>query len=207
MEDLAVAYMKQGELRNCVSPEGRLVCALPLDPAHSHEDISSATKATDILESLLAHDPESVRYRWLLNVAHMALGTYPDGMPREYVISPEVFAPEYELGRFEEVAADIGIYGVDLAGGAIIEDFDNDGLLDIMTSTWDPEGSLKYYRNEGDGQILGAHQRSVWVERTVLGGLNIVAGRLRQRRLGGRTGDARGMAAVAWADANVAAPQ
>ena len=172
MEDLAVAYMKQGELRNCVSPEGRLVCALPLDPAHSHEDISSATKATDILESLLARYPESVRYRWLLNVAHMALGTYPDGVPREYVISPDVFAPEYELGRFEEVASDIGIYGVDLAGGAIVEDFDNDGLLDIMTSTWDPSGSLKYYRNEGDGRFSERTEAAGLSGQ--LGGLNIV---------------------------------
>ncbi len=172
MEDLALAYMKQGELRNCVSPEGRLVCALPLDPAHSHKDKSSATLAIETLEALLALNPESVRYRWLLNVAHMALGIYPDGVSREYLISPDVFAPEYELGRFEEVAADIGIYGVDLAGGAIIEDFDNDGLPDIMTSTWDPSGSLKFYRNEGDGRFS---------ERTdsaglsgQLGGLNIV---------------------------------
>ena len=103
MEDLAVAYMKQGELRNCVSPEGRLVCALPLDSAYAQEDGSSATMATDVLESLLAHDPESVRYRWLLNVAHMALGTYPDGAPREYLISPDVFASDHEVGRFEEV--------------------------------------------------------------------------------------------------------
>ena len=172
MEDLAVAYMKQGELRNCVSPEGRLVCALPLDPAHSHKDKSSATLAIETLEALLALNPESVRYRWLLNVAHMALGIYPDGVSREYLISPDVFAPEYELGRFEEVAADIGIYGVDLAGGAIIEDFDNDGLPDIMTSTWDPAGSLKFYRNEGDGRF------SVRTEAArlsgQLGGLNIV---------------------------------
>ncbi|MCE2458152.1 MAG: tetratricopeptide repeat protein, partial [Dehalococcoidia bacterium] len=32
LEELAVAYMKRGEIQNCVSPEGRLVCALPLDP-------------------------------------------------------------------------------------------------------------------------------------------------------------------------------
>ncbi len=172
MEDLAVAYMKQGELRNCVSPEGRLVCALPLDPAYSHEEESSAVMAIETLESLLVHAPESVRYRWLLNVAHMALGTYPDGIPREYLVSPDVFAPEYELGRFEEVAADIGIYGVDLAGGSIVEDFDNDGLLDIMTSTWDPAGSLKYYRNEGDGRFSERTEAAGLGGQ--LGGLNIV---------------------------------
>lgn len=172
MEDLAVAYMKQGELRNCVSPEGRLVCALPLDPAHAHRDKSSATIATDMLESLLEHDPESVRYRWLLNVAHMSLGSYPDGVPREFLIPPDVFAPEYELDRFEEVAADIGIYGVDLAGGSIVEDFDNDGFLDIMTSTWDPSGSLNYYRNEGSGRFS---ERTEAVRLSgQLGGLNIV---------------------------------
>ena len=171
MEDLAVAYMKQGELRNCVNPKGRLVCALPLDPAHSHEDKSSAAKALGMLRALLDHDPESVRYRWLLNVAHMALGSYPDGVPREFLISPDVFAPEYELDRFEEVAADIGIYGVDLAGGSIVEDFDNDGLLDIMTSTWDPEGSLKYYRNEGDGRFSERTEAARLSGQ--LGGLNI----------------------------------
>ena len=171
MEDLAVAYMKQGELRNCVSPEGRLVCALPLDPAHSHEDKSSAANALGMLRALLDHDPESVRYRWLLNVAHMALGSYPDGVPREFLIPPDVFAPEYELGRFEEIASDIGIYGVDLAGGSIVEDFDNDGLLDIMTSTWDPEGSLKYYRNEGDGRFSERTEAARLGGQ--LGGLNI----------------------------------
>ena len=172
MEDLAVAYMKQGELRNCVSPEGRLVCALPLDQSHSHRDRSSANKALEMLESLLTHDPESVRYRWLLNVAHMALGTYPDGAPPQYLIPPDVFAPGYDLGRFEEVAVDIGIYEVDLAGGSIVEDFDNDGLLDIMTSTWDPAGSLKYYRNERDGRFSERTEAARLGGQ--LGGLNIV---------------------------------
>ena len=172
LEDLAVAYMKRGELQNCVSPEGRLVCALPLDPAHFHEDKSSATLAIETLEELLSLDPESVRYRWLLNIAHMALGTYPDGVSDQYLIPPAVFAPGYDMGRFREVAADIGIYAVDLAGGAIIEDFDNDGLLDIITSTWDPSGSLKYYRNEGDGRFADRTESAGLSGQ--LGGLNIV---------------------------------
>ena len=172
LEDLAVAYMKQGELRNCVSPEGRLVCALPLDPAHSHEDKSSATLAIETLEELLSLAPENVSYRWLLNISHMALGTYPDGVSDQYLIPPDVFAPDYDMGRFREVAADIGIYAVDLAGGAIIEDFDNDGLLDIITSTWDTSGSLKYYRNEGDGRFSERTESAGLSGQ--LGGLNIV---------------------------------
>ena len=53
LEELAVAYMKRGEIQNCVSPEGRLVCALPLDPAYTHEDSDSVSRAIEILEDLL----------------------------------------------------------------------------------------------------------------------------------------------------------
>ena len=172
LEELAVAYMKRGEIQNCVNPEGRLVCALPLDPAYFHTNAASASAAIKILNSLLVDDPDHVRRRWLLNIAHMAAGTYPDGVTEEFRISPAVFAPEFNLGRFTEVAADVGIYSVDLAGGAIVEDFDNDGLLDILTSSWDPSQSLRLYHNLGSGRF---------VERTEsaglsgqLGGLNIV---------------------------------
>ena len=174
LEELAVAYMKRGEIQNCVSPEGRLVCALPLDPAYSHEDSDSVTRAIEILDGLLSLDPDDVRRRWLLNIAHMARGTYPVGVSERYRVPSSAFTPEYDLGgRFREVAADIGIYSVDLAGGAIIEDFDNDGLLDIVTSSWDPTQSLRLYRNDPP--------RRGFVERTntaglsgQTGGLNIV---------------------------------
>ena len=172
LEELAVAYMKQGEIQNCVNPAGRLVCALPLDPAYFHTNAASVSEAIKILDGLLIDDADHVRRRWLLNIAHMAAGTYPDGVTEQFRISPAVFAPEFNLGRFTEVAADVGIYSVDLAGGAIVEDFDNDGLLDILTSSWDPSQSLRLYHNLGSGRF---------VERTEsaglsgqLGGLNIV---------------------------------
>ena len=181
LEELAVAYMKRGEIQNCVSPEGRLVCALPLDPAYTHEDTDSVSRSIEILEGLLAHDfdklstgePDNVRRRWLLNIAHMARGTYPDGVSEEFRVPPSAFEPEYNLGgRFREVAADIGIYSVDLAGGAIVEDFDNDGLLDIVTSSWDPSQSLRLYVNDGNGRFVERTNAAGLSEQT--GGLNIV---------------------------------
>ena len=179
LEELAVAHMKRGEIRNCVSPTGRLVCALPLDPNLKHDDSNSVETAIGILRGLLeldADDTDNVRRRWLLNVAHMAAGSYPDGVAGRFRIPPETFAPEYPLHRFTEVAAEVGIYSVDLAGGAIVEDFDGDGRLDIMTSSWDPSQSLRLYVNESDG---AGNLR--FVERTEsagllaqTGGLNIV---------------------------------
>ncbi len=173
LEELAVAYMKRGEIQNCVSPEGRLVCALPLDPAYTHKDSDSVSRAIEILESLLDHEPDNVRRRWLLNIANMARGTYPAGVEEMHRVPPSAFEPEYELGgRFREVAADIGIYSVDLAGGAIVEDFDNDGLLDIVTSSWDPSQSLRLYLNDGSGRFVERTNAAGLSGQT--GGLNIV---------------------------------
>ena len=70
------------------------------------------------------------------------------------------------------MAADVGIYSVDLAGGAIVEDFDNDGLLDIVTSSWDPSQSLRLYRNSGNGRFVERTNAAGLSEQT--GGLNIV---------------------------------
>ncbi len=181
LEELAVAYMKRGEIQNCVSPEGRLVCALPLDPEYAHEDSDSVSRAIEILEDLLVLDfdklstgeTDNVRRRWLLNIAHMARGTYPAGVDEEFRVPPSAFEPEHELGgRFREVAADIGIYSVDLAGGAIVEDFDNDGLLDIVTSSWDPSQSLRLYLNDGSGRFVERTSVAGLSDQT--GGLNIV---------------------------------
>ena len=177
LEELAVAHMKRGEIRNCVSPTGRLVCALPLDPNLRHSDADSVETAIEILRVLLELDAgdasgADVRRRWLLNVAHMAAGSYPEGVDARFLVPPETFAPGYPLSRFSEVAADVGIYSVDLAGGAIIEDFDGDGLADIMTSSWDPSQSLRLYHNTGNGRFE-ERTESAGLSAQV-GGLNIV---------------------------------
>ncbi len=174
LDDLAVALMKRGELRNCVSPEGRLVCALPLDPEYAHADASDVRRAIGLLDGLLERDPTQVRRRWLLNVAHMAAGSYPDGVTEHLRVPPEAFAPQREIGRFEEMGVELGIQAVELAGGAIVEDFDNDGLLEIMTSTWDPSGGIKYYRSvrEGDSARFVESAASAGLAGQV-GGLNM----------------------------------
>ena len=38
-----------------------------------------------------------------------------------------------------------------MSGGAIADDFDNDGYLDIFVSTWDTRGQIRFFRNNRDG--------------------------------------------------------
>ena len=171
LEELAVASLKMGELDNCVSPDGRLICALPLDKSAVHEDKQGAKGAVEYLTRLLELEPENIRAMWLLNIAHMTLGTYPEGAPAQFRVAPQAFESEYHIGRFKEIAPYAGLYAVNPAGGSIIDDFDNDGLLDIMTSTWDPCKPLTYYRNRGDGTFVDYTEYAELSGQ--LGGLNI----------------------------------
>ena len=173
LEQLAVTSLKLGELDNRVNPSARLVCTLPLGNAQGYENMGGSTRAIDYFLRLLELDPDNVKYRWLLNVAHMTLGTYPAGVvPERFVIARELLATDYQIGRFEEIASEVGLNAANLAGGSIIDDFDNDGLLDIVTSTWDPGGPIIYYHNEGDGTFSDYTARAGLSGQ--LGGLNIV---------------------------------
>ena len=171
LHELAIASMKMGELDNCITPDGRLICALPLDDSVVHEDKRGASGAVEYLTRLLELEPDNIRAIWLLNIAHMALGTYPDDVPGRFRVSPETLHSTYDIGRFNEIAPHAGLYAVNTAGGSVIEDFDNDGLLDIMTSTWDPCESITYYRNEGDGSFTDYTEKAGLSGQ--LGGLNI----------------------------------
>ncbi len=172
LEELAIASMKMGELDNCVSPDGRLICVLPLDDSLVHRNKRGASDAIEYLSRLLQMEPEDIRAAWLLNVAHMALGTYPEGVPSQFRVPEASFESDYDIGMFEEIAPYAGLYAVNTAGGSVIEDFDNDGLLDVMTSTWDPCQPIAYYHNEGDGGFADYTQRAGLAGQ--LGGLNIV---------------------------------
>ena len=69
---------------------------------------------------------QDLRARWLLNVAEMTVGDYPTNVPPQWLIPPRVFQSDFELKRFPDVAADLGLDVEGLAGGCIVEDFDGD---------------------------------------------------------------------------------
>ena len=53
------------------------------------------------------------------------------------------------MGRFVDVAPLVGADTFNSAGGAIVDDLDNDGLLDIVTSSMDPCAPMRYLHNSG----------------------------------------------------------
>ena len=170
--DLAVVYLKVGELDNRLTPDGALICTLPLDASVVDGNTFGSTNAIRYLLDLLQTEPDNLKARWLLNIANMTLGTYPDEVPGAYLVPREVLEGGYDIGRFNNVAASAGLSALDTAGGSILEDFDNDGYLDIVTSSWDPSEPMKYLHNDATGRFTDYTARAGLAEQ--LGGLNIV---------------------------------
>ncbi|TDI45985.1 MAG: tetratricopeptide repeat protein, partial [Acidobacteria bacterium] len=147
----ALAYLRLGEQENCVARHGPDSCLLPIRPGAVHVRPDGSRRAAELYAELLENDPGNLGWRWLLNLAHMTLGGYPDDVPARWLIAPEAFRSEYELPRFANVATALGLDVNGLSGGSILEDFDGDGLLDVIVSAWGLDDSMHYFRNNGDG--------------------------------------------------------
>ncbi len=102
----------------------------------------------------------------------MTLGKYPDGVPERYLIPPSTFASDYPLARFDNVAAEAGVDFSALAGGAVLEDFDGDGRLDLMWSAMGFSDQMRFLRNRGDGTFEDRTAEAGLPGET--GGLNMV---------------------------------
>src|SRR5262249_53347423 len=110
-----------------------------------------STLAVKYFIEYLAVHPEDVGVRWLLNLAYMTLGKYPQEVPEKYLFPLTAFQSDFDVGRFRDVASKLGLDRLSQAGGAIMDDFDNDGLLDVVQTSWEDGVPIAFHRNKGDG--------------------------------------------------------
>jgi hypothetical protein len=173
---LGVGYLRQGETENCCLRHTPESCILPIQGGGIHTRQDGSRQAIEQFESVLKVTPESsplyVKAKWLLNIAVMTIGAYPDEVPATYLIPPALFKSAHGMPRFENVAPGLGLDTFDLAGGAIVDDFNNDAVLDILVSTWDPDKHLKLFINNADGTFS---ERSAEANlEGLLGGFNLI---------------------------------
>jgi len=152
---VGVAYLRQGEVLNCLRMHNADSCILPLRGGGVHADPSGARSSLKYFQELMRRNPKDswwyIKGRWLANLVHMALGEWPDRVPADYVIPPSTFDSDEPFPRFPEIAGQVGLDAFNLAGGAIADDFDGDGDLDVLTSSSHPEGPMHLFRREADG--------------------------------------------------------
>lgn len=149
-----VAALRLGETENCVDCRGASACILPLSKAAIHRRPEGSRNAIRHFSEYLERFPDDLAVAWLLNIAYMTLGEYPDKVPERHRLPLDRLTdPRHEIGRFRDVAHLVGLERTNEAGGAIMDDFDNDGLLDIVVTSSDPRQPMGYFRNLGNGRF------------------------------------------------------
>ena len=170
----AIANLRAAEVENCIKRHNRDCCIFPLADGGVHAIGDPVARAAEDYRALLELDPSDLGVRWLFNLCHQALGDWPQAVPAAWLVPPEAFASAYDIGRFRDIASDLGVDANNLCGGSVLEDFDGDGDLDIATSTFDVGGPLLLYRSEDDGSFTDASDEARTSEQ--LGGLNVISG-------------------------------
>ena len=171
LPDMGIAYMRLGERSNCMLNHNGSSCIFPIKDEGVHKIQTGSRKAIETYESILKGNPDDLTSKWLLNIAFMTLGTYPKEVPKEFLIPNLDADTAFKVKPFTDMAHDLSLDIFGRAGGVIIEDFNNDGYLDIVTSGWDLSDPMHYFQNNKDGTFSDLTEQSGL--KGITGGLNI----------------------------------
>lgn len=145
-----VTALRRGENENCIMCRGESSCILPIAPAAVHLNQEGSRTAIGHFTQYLARFPDDLEVRWLLNLAHMTLGEHPAKVDSKFVIGLQHWQnSEFNIGKFRDIGHEIGVDRLNQSGGAILDDFDNDGRLDLVLSTFDPTQAMAVYLGDG----------------------------------------------------------
>lgn len=148
---LGLACMRLAERNNCINNHSAESCITPIQGKGIHKDKLPAEKAIAIFEQSLKDDPGNLDSRWLLNIAYMLTGGYPAKVPPAFVIPGLDAKSKVNVTPFKDIAAGLNLDVTNRSGGMIIDDFNNDGNLDMISSAWGLDDPMHYFKNNGDG--------------------------------------------------------
>ncbi len=171
---LGLAHLQAAEDENCILNHSAASCILPIRDDGVHRRPQHSRRAGDLFLAIAGRHPQALQTLWLLNLARMVSGDWPEGVPERFRLPADAFAPTPPFPRWRDRAPELGLAVVDLAGGAVMDDFDGDGLLDLVTTTWDPCAGMKAFRNDGRGGFEDVSR--AWGLDEQWGGLNLVHG-------------------------------
>jgi len=167
---LHLAGMENGAYRD----SGDIDIFPPTDKSKPYQKQENSRMAIKYFQDSLDHHPDDLQVRWLLNMAYVTVGEYPAGVPAKFLMPPSLFASKEDIGRFIDVAPAAGLNVFGDAGGVLVDDFENNGLLDVITSSEAICDPLHYFHNNGDGTFTDRTREAGLSDQ--LGGLNMIEG-------------------------------
>jgi tetratricopeptide (TPR) repeat protein len=160
MKDLAISYLRLGERMNCIHNHNAESCIFPISKAAVHQDKTGSEKAIEIYKAILLDNLNDLESKWLMNIAYMTIGAYPQQVPQQFLLKIKNDDTLHLVKPFADVAMNVGLSYKSQAGGNIVDDFNNDGYPDIVLSSWSLSEPMRYYRNNGDGTFTNMSDSS-----------------------------------------------
>lgn len=173
---LGIAHLRLAETENCCANHTPGGCILPFqaDAIHTVRRGSEAAIKffTKAIKAKGVPERTKMKSTWLMNIAYMTLGEYPDKVPESFRIPPAVFQSKIRVPRFSNVAPKLGLATDSLSGGVVVDDMDGDHDLDIVVSSWDASVPMRYFENRGEEGFVDRSKEAGFAG--ILGGLNLV---------------------------------
>jgi hypothetical protein len=168
----AVACLRLGEVQNCCDHNNANSCLLPITGSGIHKRQEGSRNAIKCLLEALQMQPDNLSARWLLNIAYMTIGEYPQKVPAKWLIPLKDYGGEATMRKFVNAAPAMGLDLLGQSGSIAMEDFEGNGLLDLLISSSNVNGQLRYFHNNGDGTFT-EHTREAGLLGEI-GGLNMI---------------------------------
>ena len=166
-EFLGICYLRKGEQLNCQDNHTDQSCIIPIQPDGIYKIRNFTESAIQKYLEILKVFPDDMQSRWLLNLGYMTLDQYPEKVPPTFLIK---INEGMNKNAFQNITSRVGADHFALSGSVIADDFNNDGYIDIFTTSWGSEGNVKLFIN---------NQKNSFVDKTseynlsnVKGGLN-----------------------------------
>lgn len=170
-KQLAIAYMRKAEQDNCIANHNEDSCIIPISKKAQHILKEGAQKSIVLLNELLTLNPNDLECQYLLNIAHMTLGQYPQKVPKKFRIPESHFTKSAKFPHFTDIAMTLGVDVNLKSGGTCVDDFNGDGYLDIIASSWGFNDQIKYFENDKNGGFTDKTNEAKL--KGVSGGLNL----------------------------------
>lgn len=148
-----IAFLRYAEVTNCIQNHNEESCIFPLSEKAQHRNETGARAAIKLYSQILEMYPDDLASRWLLNIAYMQIGGYPQDVPVAWLIDPAAINQGEEVPAFRNIASTLGVDFPDMCGSVIMDDFNNDGLIDIFQSGWGLQEQVHFLINKGDGSF------------------------------------------------------
>ena len=172
---LGLAHLRLAETQNCCQRNTPDSCVVPIEGGGIHTRQESSRKAIEyflmVVRSSKPGSPDHLKAKWLLNISCMTIGAYPNLLDQKDRIPESFFKSTRPFPRLLNRSKELGIDTFGCAGGAIVDDFDNDLDLDLIVSDNDPKGQLRYFRNDREKGFVDATESANLIG--IFGGLNI----------------------------------